>query len=321
MDTMSPVQFSADARVDEVQAAAFLTERYGQDLQAVTPVGHGDWSRAYAFRHAGRDFVIRFGAHAEDFAKDRLAARYASPDLPVPRVIEIGPAYGSFYAVSERAFGGYLDALDAAELRALLPALFAALDAARRVQPLGRGYGLWDANGIAPHANWRDVLLDVGRDRPRQRTHGWRRQLAMRPAWERTFDTLCARLEALVSFCPNERHLVHSDLLHNNVLVEGGHLSAVLDWGSSLYGDFLYDVAWLVFCSPWYPAWESIDFADAAARYYAACGIGLPHYAQRLRCYQLHIGLGSLAYNAFRERWAVFEATARRTLALFEAPV
>jgi thiamine kinase-like enzyme len=40
-------------------------------------------------------------------------------------------------------------------------------------------------------------------------------------------------------------HLVHSDLLHYNVLVAADRVTAVLDWGSSLYGDFLFDLAWL----------------------------------------------------------------------------
>ena len=37
---------------------------------------------------------------------------------------------------------------------------------------------------------------------------------------------------------PQERHLIHSDLLNFNVLVADDLISAVIDWGSSLYGDF-----------------------------------------------------------------------------------
>ena len=49
-----------------------------------------------------------------------------------------------------------------------------------------------------------------------------------------------------------ERHLIHSDLLNYNVLVADGRISAVIDWGCAMYGDFLYDLAWFEFWAPWY---------------------------------------------------------------------
>ena len=114
---------------DETHVDAFLAARFGDDVSDVAHLGAGVWSKAYAFRRAGRDYVIRFGAHQEDFAKDRLAARYACPALPIPRVVEMGKAASGYYAISERVFGGYIDDVNEAQMRALLPALFAALDA------------------------------------------------------------------------------------------------------------------------------------------------------------------------------------------------
>ncbi len=38
--------------------------------------------------------------------------------------------------------------------------------------------------------------------------------------------------------------------------------------------------------------------------------------AQRLRCYEVHIGLGAQAYNAFKGRWAELAACAAHTLAI-----
>jgi hygromycin-B 4-O-kinase len=71
-------------------------------------------------------------------------------------------------------------------------------------------------------------------------------------------------MRELVESCPEERHLVHDDLINRNVLVDGDRLSAVLDYGSSIYGDFLYDLAKLVFYRPWYAKWRRIDFAGEA---------------------------------------------------------
>ena len=58
---------------------------------------------------------------------------------------------------------------------------------------------------------------------------------------------------------PDERHIVHGNLVNHNVLVQGPQITAVIDWGSALYGDWLYDAAWLIFWWPWFPQWRHID--------------------------------------------------------------
>ena len=49
-----------------------------------------------------------------------------------------------------------------------------------------------------------------------------------------------------------ERTLIHNDLLNRNALASGGQVTAVFDWGCSIYGDFLCDLAAFVFWSPWF---------------------------------------------------------------------
>ena len=306
-------------RVSSAQAGAFLAARFGPAASKVARIGQGEWSTAYAFRRDGAEYVVRFGAYREDFAKDRLAARYGSPELPIPAVTEIGEAFGGSYAVSERAVGGYVDDLDTSCLQATLPALFAALDAARQADlSATTDYGAWGSDGTAPYRSWRAALLDVANDRPQDRTHGWRERLAASPTGAGPFEEALGYLHDLVDACPEARHLIHSDLLNRNVLVTDGRITAVIDWGCAMYGDFLYDLAWLVYWSPWYPAWRDIDFQGEAARHYEAIGLDVPDFDKRLRCYQVHIGLAAQAYNAFKgnERWPDLEATARRTLAV-----
>jgi len=304
--------------VTDTQAGAFLLERFGGEAGPPAAVGQGEWSKAYAFSRADTDYIVRFSTLDEDFEKDRLAAaRYSSRDLPIPPIIELGEAFDGFYAISERMPGSYLDAVDERQMRTLLPSLFAALDATRFADVSATlGYGIWEADGNAPHPTWRAALLDVVNDRPIDRVHGWRERLASSATGMGRFEEALRLFQALVDQAPEGRHLIHSDLLHFNVLVSGDQITAVIDWGCSMYGDFLYDVAWFSFWSPWYRAWDGIDFASEAWRHFESIGLTVPHFEERLRCYELHIGLSGQAYCAFAGHWDDLEWTAQRSLAV-----
>jgi len=294
---------------------AFLIARFGCEVSEVSPVGQGAWSRAYAFQRHGAEYIVRFSALDEDFHKDRIAAYFSSSDLPIPAVVEIGETRDGFFAISERASGQFLDELSEVEMRMMLPSLFAALDSARRVDlSSSTGYGIWAADGNAVHASWRAALLAIAEDQPGERTHGWRNRLSASPTGSGPFEEAHARLDALIPISEEERHLIHSDLLNFNVLVADGRISAVFDWGCAMYGDFLYDFAWFEFWSPWYAAWNDIDFRQEASCHYSAIGLDVPRFEERLTCCLIHIGLAAQAYNAYKERWDALEETARRTL-------
>lgn len=298
--------------LDIDQVRAFLDARYEGRAEPVENAGRGEWSVAYGFRLDQTDYVIRFGNEREDFEKDRRAAAHASAALPIPRVVEIGDAFGGFYAISTRAFGEHLDALGEAAMRAALPSLLAVLDAARRVDLFGTsGFGGWGASGDAPYSSWAEALLAANQDRPR--IGGWRERMAASRLGCGAFDEAYGCLTELAAACPNDRHLIHGDLLNRNTFVQEDRISALIDWGCAMYGDFLYELAHLTFSPLWFPAWRDIDFVGEARRHYEAIGLDVPRFDERLRCYEIHIGLEACAYNAFRGRWDEVEALLRRT--------
>jgi len=110
--------------------------------------------------------------------------------------------------------------------------------------------------------------------------------------------------------------MIHSDLLNRNVVIAHDRISAVLDWGNAMYGDFLYDLAWFSFWSPWYPAMQGIDWEAEARHHFASLDLAVAHMEERLLCCKIHIGLDAQAYNAFTQRWDALEMIAKRTLAL-----
>jgi hygromycin-B 4-O-kinase len=288
--------------VTDAEACRFVADHYGRRAADVGALGAGDWSRAYAFVLDGRAAVIRFGGHVEDFRKDQVMAAHSCAALPIPAVIEIGATGDGYFAVSERAPGELLDGLDGAGMRAVLPGLLAALDALRAIDVSGtEGYGIWAPDGTGPEPSWAQALLAISRETAR--VPGWRAALAASPVGMRPFDRAYARLRELTEGLPDERHVIHGDLLNRNVLVQGSRITAVIDWGNALYGDWLYDAAWLIYWWPWFPQWQDIDIATELERHWEQRGGLPPRLCHRLRACLVHIGLDAMTYNAYRGRW------------------
>lgn len=285
--------------VDLPQAQEFLEEHLG-DVTDVELVGEGEWSRCFGFVHADEELVVRFGRHVQDFRRDQWASRFATPDLPIPDVTEIGEAFGAWFAISTRVHGTPWEQLDEDAWAATLPSILATLGALRLTDiSHTNGYGFWDSSGNAPHGSWREFLATVSDDPPDYRVHGWRARLDELPASAKAFRHANARMLALGDALPSERYLVHNDLLNRNALAADGRVTAVFDWGCSIYGDFLYELATFLFWAPWHPPIDAEDTLAAAQRHYAATGVDTPDLDARLRCCALHIGLAHVGVNAF----------------------
>jgi hygromycin-B 4-O-kinase len=289
------MESSAPAFADPV---ALLRRVIDTPVTDLCPLGTGAWSRAFSFHVSERRLVLRISRYEEDFAKDCIAAEWTSPTLPVPAMLSMGATGEGWYAITEQADGRFLEESDAAEWQHILPAVLDAVDTLRRINPtILTGAGLWNGRGQGSHVSWRDYLLDVANDPSDRRTHGWLPRLEARPEAQRIFDEALDALRDALPACPERRQIVHNDFVNRNVLVEGHRLTGVLDWGTSLIGDSLYDIALMDFWSPWFPAMRDVDVVAAAAARWSEAD-----FHERIRAYQVHIGLEHIAYNAFLGR-------------------
>ena len=298
--------------IDIQQAQAFLTSHLGVEPSEVVQIGEGAWSRCFGFSCDGQDLVIRFGKYVSDFQKDRLAHTYATQDLPIPEVLEIGKAIDGYYAISRRVYGVPLESVRAEQWLALVPAVVAALEAMRTADLSATvGFGGWVADGNAAHSSWSSRLLSVGEDMPDQRGHGWRERLAELPQGEATFEWGLDLLKKVVDDAV-PRGLLHCDLTNRNVMVNRGQITGVLDWGCSVYGDHLYDLARFEFWAPWHPQLNMEYLRSTIEQRWVEKGYKPENKKSRLMASYLHTGLEHLAYHAHLGQWTTLLAIAER---------
>lgn len=292
----------------------FLVSRHGRPVELLAPLPGGFWSAAYAYRVAGQDLVLRLGTIPEGFEADRAAMTFSRPDLPVPKVLEIGHAFGVAYAISERHFGRFLEDVRPEESPRSGPMLSRLLRALRTIEERPDLSVSGQPADLAPQDTWRNYLLTKLVDDGTSRDAGWRAALRQDPDLERLVRACEARATALHEACPERRHVVHGDLLYQNVLVseDASTVTGVFSWKRSVRGDFLYDTAYCTFFSAWYPGVGAADPWTATVSTLTTDetrDAGARHH-----CYELTIGASHLGgYVATND--GVNLGTARRRLA------
>ena len=275
-------------KIDQGLVLDFLKNDFAPDVQTIVPIKDGEISQAFFFSSGGRELVVRFNPRVKGFEKDKLArGRYNSSQIPIPETLRIGQIdNGLQYSITERAGGKLVDQFTKDEIRAFLPAMIECLDAIHAM-PIGdTKFGDWDADGVAKFPTWHRFLekhTEKFQDYLSKPNEG----ALLEPD---VAETILARYQTLLDACPEERKLVHADFGFNNLLSDGQKITGVIDWELAKYGDFLYDVAWLGFFE------TEIDYPGIFKKHYQEKGVAITNFEERILCYQLKFGLGSLSF-------------------------
>lgn len=301
-----------------VDVEKFLVSHHGGPIESLAPLPGGFWSAAYAYRVGGQNLVLRLGTIPEGFEADRAAMTFNGPDLPVPRVVAIGRAFGVGYAISERHFGRFLEDIRAEEGLRSAPMLGSLLRALRTIEEQPNPSDSRRSAALAPQDSWRDYLVAQVTDDGTSRNAGWRAALRQNPELERLFRACERRITDLLEACAERRHVVHGDLLHQNVLVseDASTVTGVFSWKCSVRGDFLWDTAYCTFFSAWYPG---VGAADPWARTLSALTPDAMRDAgARHHCYELTIGASRLGLYLSTEDEQNLRAAQRRLSEILE---
>ena len=286
----------AKTRVPDQLAEQFLDQRFDTAVTNVRKIKGGESAEAFVFETAGREYVLRIHASAGEFIKDRYAfANFRSPEVPIPEIVTHGRFdSGHSFAVSIKAPGITQAELSVADRLAAVPSVLRTLDAIHATDVSGsRGYGYWHGSGSARCTTLRAHL--------ESKAMTGRAALRDKPYSDQAFHrSLVEGMRPLFQYLPERRFLVHGDFGHDNLLVDQGKVSAVLDWGGSAYGDFMHDVAWLDFWDP------DIDYGRLVREHYDGTGKEVPNYDERLHLHKLTIAAKSLGFYALSEQEEVY---------------
>ena len=284
-------------------AQVILEQNYqsNEPIRTLIPLKGGEWSAAYKYSVNSNNFVIRLSHTPENFYRDNIAAGWMSPALPVPQIIKIDRYQDQYYAISPFFYGAAFENLSAADLEQTIPDFLSMMTALQSVNLNSiAGYGTLTPAGNGAFHSWAEALLDVNNDRPDSLIHGWRKTLSETPEAQRKYDQFYEKLTQLVKYCPEQKHIIHSDLLYQNLLVHNHKISAVLDWGCAMIGDPLYDIAIFAFFEPWYPAFTQVNLIQKMHQsYIEQSPDNRQNFNQRIAAYQIHLTLGNIAYCVF----------------------
>ncbi|MBD3884699.1 aminoglycoside phosphotransferase family protein [Phormidium tenue FACHB-886] len=277
------------------------------------------FSQALLFSVGGKEFVIRLNAYQEDFQKDAFAyQQLASTGLPIPKVIKCG-SFGIvpcadrsdehyYYAITERCAGQTLRACN--NISSVLPSLFEALYKIHTFDVSHySGWGLTDASGNGRFSSWKNYLLSFYNQKL---SFTWRELFERTCMEQKICEVYSCVIQEYLPLCSRMKCWVHGDFSFDNVMSDGRKVTGVLDWAESRLGDFVYDIAYLEFWS------EGIPYKKLWQEWSEGKQLDLCNFEQRMQCYMLHIGLGSLAIAAIvddAEDYAQVKARMRTRIA------
>lgn len=237
------------AKVDQNEVTDFVRKQYNGN--SVKFIFGGESSQAFSFCVGEEEYILRVNKSYFAFRKDQVAhERYASSRMPIPRIVDVERFSDTlYYAVSDKMPGEVNYSFSSA----VRPGLIQGLDKIHDVDvSSAQGFGYWNLEGNGSWKTWRDYLMHVGNIKPITEDDPELVNIVMR------------NLQHYSSFTPNGKWLVHGDYGFGNTLMEGKHVSGVIDWANSLYGDFVFDLAWMDFWLPSDDGFFSAKFQDVS---------------------------------------------------------
>ncbi len=284
-------------QIDDSVAAQIFEGCVREQALEVSRVSSGLISATFECLGQTGTFIVQF--NEPDMAKGltverRFKERLREAGVPLREVIGDGMHDGLKWTVTKKSPGQRMTALGSLDYEAALPSVFDTLLAISGVDVSDAGgFGWFDKDGQGMWKTWTEHLSFVQEEEPEGMFYGsWYSLFETTFLERKRFEGYLSEMAQLAKGLSTPRQLVHGGFGYDNVLVEKGKVSAVLDWQDARFGDSLLDLAYMDF-------WPSgFDLTDMFCSHCEARGIRHDDYHRRVRCYKYYIGLDAMRFFA-----------------------
>ncbi|MEP7103501.1 MAG: phosphotransferase [Candidatus Dojkabacteria bacterium] len=255
------------------------------DLEIITS---GEFSQAFSFKADDQDLILRVNNKTSlGFDKEDIIHR-KFPHILTPKILLNGHFEDYSFSISRRVEGVQMSKLNESSQERLISSLIESMNSIHTSEISTSRFGKWNKDMIAPDNSWIDTLAGyVEKD-------SW--DGVSKSASYLNLDhlnNLLNQFNNLKKYLPNSFHLLHGDFGKTNIIVKDVKISGIIDWSESMYGDFLWDLAWITF-------WgendlliqKYIEFNSSNSK------LNLENYYERIKAYHLVIGIHTLLFEA-----------------------
>lgn len=280
---------TAKTKIEKNLVLGFLRNKYKKRIRNLKLLKGGETSQAFSFSINEKNYVIRvLNREGNGFDKDKYAYdNFSSKLIPIPKILDIGKFDTYNYAISEKVRGKTFDELSVDTIVSLLPEIAKSLDAIHAIEiDKNKRFGSWDNNGMGEHPSWRTAIKHTFDDKNKN----WETEYENSYFKRDFFENMNSSISKLIDFIPESQNLLHGDYGADNTLSDGRKITGIIDWAESMYGDFLYDIAWLLFWRP------NIDFEGYFKKHYQKRKTSVKDWNERIVCYTLWLSVGALGF-------------------------
>lgn len=272
-------------QIDFKTVQDFLNSKFDSisDLETITS---GEFSQAFSFQGDDKDLILRVNSKSvEGFEKEKIIHN-KFPHILTPEILENGSFDNYFFSISKRVEGVQMSKLDKTSQGELILSLIESMNSIHTSEISTSKYGKWNKDMIANDDSWINTLGHyIEKDL-------WN-ELSQRVDFLNLdhLNILLTKFNNHIKYLPNSMHLLHGDFGKTNIIVEDNKIAGIIDWSESMYGDFLWDLAWITF-------WGNNDLI--VQKYYQENKntLNLENFKERLEAYHLVMAIHTLLFEA-----------------------
>lgn len=305
----------AKTKVDKTLVEEFVKKKFASYAESFEVISGGESSQGFFFSSQNNEYVIRVNKRVFGFEKDKYAYQaFHSSEILIPETFMLGKLTDELYfSITKRAAGKLFSELNRKETAGAIHTIIQTLDAIHSIDISNTsGFGSFDTQGKANLKSFRDHLEKLITEMPED----YEKEAGNKLLEKNIIVGLLEKYKTLLDYSSDVRSLVHADFGFSNTTVDNNEITGIFDWEHAMYGDFLYDVAWLDFWGNRESSKIKVDYKNIFLKHYQERGTDIKNYNERILLYKLNFGIGAMMFFVRSEQEKKYSDTKAHLLGL-----